>query len=144
MADSRFLSLVKNLFSFSRDGSQPVESKKTVGKKGEEVAAHFLRRQGFEILERNYHYRRGEIDIVARDRKTLVFIEVKTATSDRYGPPEGWVDFRKQQQVAKIATAYLQEHKLTNVDCRFDVIAVDTTKENGINHIRNAFWIGTE
>ncbi|UCE20635.1 MAG: YraN family protein [Gemmatimonadota bacterium] len=137
------MTVFKNPFNFSRNRSLHVDKKKDLGKKGEELAVQFIRRQGFEILERNYHHRRGEIDIVARDRKTLVFIEVKTATSNQYGPPESWVDSRKQQQVAKIAAAYLQERKVTNVDCRFDVIAVDHTRENSINHIQNAFWIET-
>lgn len=101
----------------------------------------YLQRQGIEILEQNYRRGGGEIDIVARDGKVLVFVEVKTATTDHFGPPEGWVDPRKQRQVAKIATAYLQAHRMADVDCRFDVVTIDAAQGNQINHIRNAFWM---
>ena len=136
-------SLWGRLRKISRIGSSHDEKKKDVGAKGEGLAAHFLQRRGVEILERNYRHGRGEIDIVARDGTTVVFVEVKTATSNQFGSPEGWVHSRKQQQVARIATAYLQEHRLTDVDCRFDVITVDVAKGNEINHIKNAFWIRT-
>ena len=143
MSDVRKTSLLKRLLKFTRSSSHHVDTKKDLGHKGEEIAAQYLQKQGFKIIERNYRHRRGEIDIVAREGKTLVFIEVKTAASTQYGPPESWVGFRKQKQVAKMAEAYLQERHLTHVDCRFDVIAVDTTRDNGINHIQNAFWIKT-
>ena len=135
------MSLLKKLLRGSRTRIREDRSQKEVGAKGEGVAATFLQRQGMDVLERNYRHGHGEIDIVARDGTTLVFVEVKTATTDQFGPPEGWVDPRKQRQVAKIAEAYLQRHRISDVDCRFDVVAVDARQDDRITHIQNAFWI---
>ena len=136
------ISIMKRWFGSQSEANQ-IEKKKNLGAKGEDAASTFLMKKGMQILERNYRWGRGEIDIVAREGTTLVFVEVKTATTDEYGPPEGWVDSRKQRQIAKIAAAYLQEHRLADIDCRFDVIAVDETKKQRIHHIRNAFWVKT-
>lgn len=137
------MSFLKKWLGISRNRVSQIETKKDLGTRGEDLAAAFLQKKGIQILERNYRYGHGEIDIVAREGETLVFVEVKTAATDEYGPPEGWVDARKQRQIGKIAEAYLQEHKRIDVDCRFDVIAVDATKNHGIHHIQNAFWIKT-
>ena len=110
-----------------------------MGAEGERIAVQFLQRKGVEIIERNYRHGHGEIDIIARDRGVLVFVEVKTAMSDRFGPPEGWVDRRKQRQIARLASAYIQRNHLTDVDCRFDVVAVDGTRNYEIHYIQNAF-----
>ncbi len=112
-----------------------------MGAEGEQIAVKFLQRKGVEIVERNYRHGRGEIDIVARDRGVLVFVEVKTAMSNQFGSPEGWVDKRKQQQIARLASGYIQRNHLTDIDCRFDVVAVDATRNYEINYIQDAFWI---
>jgi putative endonuclease len=134
---------VKKLTGRFSDGGIQIRKKKEIGARGEGLAATFLQRHGIEILERNYRHGRGEIDIVARDGKILVFVEVKTATTHEFGPPEVWIDSRKQSQLAKVAAAYLQEHRLSDIDCRFDVITVDVTQGQKIRHIRNAFWLET-
>lgn len=113
-----------------------------LGKTGEELAAKYLQNKGYEILVRNYRRYRGEIDIVARDQDCLVFVEVKTAKSRRFGPPVLRVDQRKKKQLGKIAMAYYQEHDLYDQDSRFDIITV--TFQGGIakiEQIENAFWL---
>ncbi|MFQ5824676.1 MAG: YraN family protein [bacterium] len=118
------------------------KSIKKIGKFGEEMAAEFLRNKNYEIIERNYRWARGEIDIVAKKDDMLIFVEVKTAQRDTFGPPETWVDQRKQQQIGQVAEHYLQEKEIDDMDCRFDVIAITAQgKEWKIKHIENAFWL---
>jgi len=113
-----------------------------IGRSGENMAAEFLKKSGYTVLLRNYRAERGEIDIIAQDRETLVFIEVKTGTSDQYGSPETWVDRRKQVQIGKVAQAYLIDNQLEDVPCRFDVIAiVGSSGHRKIRHFKDAFWL---
>lgn len=110
-----------------------------LGRDGEDLAVQFLRRKGYHIVERNFKFGRGEIDIIARDGKTLVFVEVKSRRSGRFGPPEEAVGRRKQRQLARLALAYIQRERLyLRVDCRFDVVAV-SYEDQTIRLIRNAF-----
>jgi len=95
-----------------------------LGKSGEELAAETLRRRGYTIVDRNYRCRCGELDIIARLGDTLVFIEVKTRSSDRYGLPEEAVTPRKQRQMVRTAQYYLAERGLGDCLCRFDVVSV--------------------
>lgn len=122
--------------------SQPKNTKK-LGRKGEHKAAEFLTKKGYTILIQNYRWARGEIDIVAQDGETLVFVEVKTkAGSTDFGEPETWVTPRKQQQIGQVALRYLQQNEIVDMDCRFDVVAV--TYRQGqwlLKHIENAFWL---
>jgi putative endonuclease len=113
-----------------------------IGKEGEEDAVEYLEREGYFILERNFRAERGEIDIIARDGNTLVFVEVKTTVRGGFGEPEEWVNQKKQTQIGKVAMGYLQEKRLENVDCRFDVVAVTKIgKKTRIRHIEDAFWL---
>ena len=112
--------------------------KKLLGRAGEKRAIDFIKKKGFKILETNYKTVFGEIDIIAEEKGILVFIEVKTRSSDNYGNPCEAVDKRKQEKYYKTATYYLQKEKKTDAECRFDVIEI----ENGeINHIFNAFGV---
>ncbi|HLF13982.1 MAG TPA: YraN family protein [Bacteroidota bacterium] len=95
-----------------------------LGDRGERTAAEFLERNGYEILQRNYRFGRGEIDLIARKNGTTVFIEVKTRSSDRYGEPEEAVTREKVRRIRRIASAYLAQRRIGDCDCRFDVIAV--------------------
>ena len=81
-----------------------------LGAWGEARAAEHLQQFGYDILERNFRAERGEIDIIARKNNTIVFVEVKTARSRKLGPPESWVDQRKQAQIGKVASAWLMQH----------------------------------
>ncbi len=113
---------------------------RTKGVEGEELAAEFLEREGYQIIERNYRFDRGEIDLVARDGNELVFIEVKARHSGSFGTPEEAVTLSKELQMKKVAEGYLGEHRLEEQACRFDVVAI--TFERGkpsIRLIRNAF-----
>jgi putative endonuclease len=112
-----------------------------VGRTGEEIALKYLRRKKYTILETGFRLFRGEIDIIARDGKTLVFVEVKMRMSDAFGRPEEAVTPGKQEQIRKVAQGYLLKHRLGDVDCRFDVIAIRPQATDGyaIEHFENAF-----
>lgn len=95
-----------------------------VGQLGEEVAARFLESRGFRILARNLRSRLGEIDLVARDGATLVFVEVKARRGLASEPPQVSVDGRKRSRLARLALDYLARAWLRDLACRFDVVAV--------------------
>jgi putative endonuclease len=113
---------------------------KARGRAGESFAQSFLTGLGFTIVETNYRFGKGEIDIIARDGDVLVFCEVKTRERDQFGPPEYALTLRKQLQIRKVAAGYLFEHELAEQECRFDVIAIRMVGGRPeINHIWNAF-----
>lgn len=110
------------------------------GKQGERLAAEYLVQKGYEILAMNYRKRYGEIDIIARRRTTLIFVEVKTRQSDRFGTPFDAVDSRKQRQLTRMAQEYLATHAPIADNIRFDVIAVHWNAIRPvIDHLENAF-----
>jgi len=114
--------------------------KKELGKKGEETALRFLKKKGYRIIERNYVCKMGEMDIIAREKDTLVFIEVKTRTSTMFGPPQLAVHSSKQRQLSKVALYYLKEKRLEDAKARFDVVAILLEqKGEEIELIRDAF-----
>jgi putative endonuclease len=114
--------------------------KKELGKKGEEKALRFLKKKGYRIIEQNYVCDLGEMDIIAKDKDILVFIEVKTRTSMAFGPPQLAVNQFKQRQLSKVALHFLKEKKLEDVKARFDVVAILLLPEKEeIELIRNAF-----
>jgi putative endonuclease len=96
----------------------------STGKTGEEIAAAYLSRLGYEIVERNFRCPRGEIDIVARDGGTLVFIEVRSRRTDNYGSSLESVGYSKQKKLSLVAAYYLNSHGLYDIEARFDVVAV--------------------
>jgi len=95
-----------------------------IAKIGELLAAEHLKARGYQILSQNYRASRGEIDLVAQDGKCIVFVEVKTRRSLKFGLPQAAVTEQKQRQISKIALAYLQAQNLLDATCRFDVIAI--------------------
>lgn len=97
---------------------------KPLGRKGEDLAAAHLRNHGWEILERNYRTRLGEIDLICRDRDTIVFVEVKTRASDEFARPDQSVTLRKQAKLRRLVEDYLVTHRLESRDVRFDVMGV--------------------
>ena len=118
---------------------------KRIGNWGEETAVGLLKKKGYEILERNFRGERGEIDIIARDNETLVFVEVKTRLQKAFGNPEDAVNLRKQAQIGKIAMIYLTEKELQEKDCRFDVVAISKIgTKTEIRHIEDAFWLNPD
>ncbi|MFQ5753648.1 MAG: YraN family protein [bacterium] len=117
-------------------------SPKKIGTLGEDMAAQYLEKQHYTIIERNYRWARGEIDIVAQKDDILIFVEVKTARGGTFGSPLTWVDVRKQHQLGQVAEHYLQEKEIEDMDCRFDVVAINAHgKQWKIQHIENAFWL---
>jgi len=112
----------------------------TLGKKGEDAAVRFLQRKRYAIVGRGFRLFRGEIDIIAYDRRTLVFAEVKTRTGRNFGVPEESVTPAKQLQIRKIAQGYLLKNRLGEIPCRFDVISVLIEGDRlTVRHIENAF-----
>ena len=115
---------------------------KQIGDFGEAAAARFLENKKIKILKRNYRERGGEIDIIANDGGTIVFVEVKTRISRAYGEPSEFVDYRKQEKIIRTAIRYLGTD---DVDMRFDVVEVMYEKKGEslavteINHIEGAF-----
>jgi len=111
-----------------------------LGVKGEVIAIEFLEKKGYDILEINWRFKKTEVDIIARDQKTLVIVEVKARTSDAFGLPEDSVNPMKQKNLAIAAEEYLEQKSL-EVDVRFDVISI-TFKNNEakVFHIPDAFF----
>ncbi len=105
----------------------PDDPRQSLGKLGEDIACAELTRRGYAILARRYRTRFGEIDIVARDGGTTVFVEVKTRDGDRFGDGAEAVTGWKQRRVAAMAVDYLARHRLHDTPCRFDVVAIDTS-----------------
>ena len=116
------------------------KDKITTGKEGERIAADFLKKNGYRICETNFRCPIGEIDIIARDKNTLVFIEVKTRKSEELGYPEEAVGIKKQRKMSQLALWYLQQKKVADTDARFDVIAITLLPQGEeIKLIKNAF-----
>ena len=99
-------------------------SRLNIGKIGESLAVKHLKARGYRILAQNYRVRRGEIDLIAGDGEFIVFVEVKTRRSLKFGLPQAAVTLQKQRQISKVALAYLQAQNLLDAPCRFDVIAI--------------------
>jgi putative endonuclease len=100
------------------------DGRTALGKTGEDLACAELRRRGYEIVARRYRVRGGEIDIVARDGATLVFVEVKAREADAYGDAAEAVTPLKQRRLVRLARHYLMTARLHDCPCRFDVVAV--------------------
>jgi len=114
-------------------------STQTTGQAAEKQARHYLENQGLRLRARNYRSRFGEIDLIMVDGDTLVFVEVRLRTHTSYGGGLSSVDTRKQRKLARTALAYLQQHRLNDAYCRFDVIAVHPQGTTTFEWIRNAF-----
>jgi putative endonuclease len=117
-----------------------MNQRQKIGKKGEAAAVRFLKKNGYKILEQNYRTQLGEIDIIARERQTIVFIEVKTRRSLEYGSPKMAITPKKQRNISMTALYYLKINNQSHADARFDVVTVFT--EGGqvdIDIIKNAF-----
>jgi len=118
------------------------KNKIQLGREGEKIAASYLSKKGYRILEMNYRCRFGEIDIVARQQNTYVFVEVKTRKSLYFGRPAEAIDCCKKQHMLKVAQHYIQYHRLTGYDFRFDAIEVylSQLEKVQVNHIQNIIF----
>ena len=115
---------------------------KTLGERGERAAVRFLRKLRYVIVARGARDKAGELDVVAVDGRTVVFVEVKTRTSDVAGGPVEAVDEDKQQRLTRLALRYLKRHNLLEQRWRFDIVAVtwpEGQRKPVIEHVQNAF-----
>jgi putative endonuclease len=113
---------------------------KKLGAEAEALAAAYLVKIGYKIIAQNINYRFGELDIIAFDKQTLVFIEVKHRRSQSYGAPYEAVTRSKQHKIILAAQAYLQKYSKNMPVCRFDVVSlVGDLKSPHLEHIRDAF-----
>lgn len=115
---------------------------RSLGYRGERLAERYLRRQGYIILARSQRNSFGELDLIAVDKRTVVFVEVKTRTSQDAGHPADAVDAEKQQRLTRAALSYLKRHDLLEHSARFDVVAVTWPERGGsptIEHFKDAF-----
>jgi len=116
---------------------KPFSQKKQIGNIGEHIAADFLRKKGYFILERNFRIRYGEIDLICKDGKTIVFVEVKTRTNHTHGFPEEAVTWQKIKELVKTSEVYIMLRHLENFQERIDVIAIDMTRDAKVTEIRH-------
>ena len=107
-----------------------------IGQRGEEIAAEFLKKQGVDIIEKNYHTKFGEIDLIGFDKSTIIFIEVKLRNNDNFGTPVEAITQTKLKRIYKSALWYISMHK-NNYDYRFDVIAI---RKDNINRCYHLEW----
>jgi putative endonuclease len=109
------------------------------GKKGEDLAVEFFQEEGYEILERNWHFKHIEIDIIARDKDQLVIAEVKTRSGNSYGEPSTAVDFQKQRSLIVAAERYIFSQNI-DLDVRFDIVSIIIDQgRTALEHIKEAF-----
>ena len=110
------------------------------GQEGENHASNYLKRHGYEILERNWRFKKLEVDIIARKADLVAFVEVKTRKNSTFGEPEIFVTKKKQSFLIAAANQYLVERNL-NVESRFDIIAISQLNNNEtVNHLEGAFF----
>ena len=116
-----------------------------VGNQGEKLAAEYLEHKGYRILALNWRFKRAEVDIIARTREVVVFVEVKTRTYNLYGPPDLAVNHKKEGLLTSAAHAWIEEHKYEG-EIRFDVISilVEKNKMPEIKHMVDAFFWGLD
>lgn len=112
----------------------------SIGKKGEDLAANYLQQKGYRILSRNYRFKKSEVDIICKKNDLLVFVEVKTGSSLKYGQPEVFVSLNQQRAIIRAAEEYLVETNWKS-DLRFDIISIFMKGEEAeIEHLKDAFY----
>ncbi|MCF8067228.1 MAG: YraN family protein [Desulfobacterales bacterium] len=109
------------------------------GKESEAAAVHFLKKNGYRIIDQNYRTPHGEIDIIAKENGTIVFVEVKARTSGRFGNPKYAVTVTKQKKISMAALTYLKKTDQSDVKARFDVVAIISDNGERIEVVKNAF-----
>ncbi len=112
------------------------------GSWGEKQAEEYLLDKGYQLLERNFRVRQGEIDLIVKNDQFLVFVEVKTRKNNLFGVPQAAVDYRKQNKIKKIAKFYLRDKKYKDYKLRFDVISIlykNYDNDIVLEHYKNSF-----
>lgn len=122
----------------------PVSPHLALGRRGEELAVRYLEEHDIRILERNYHFEKSEVDIIAYNGRQIIFVEVKTRSGTQFGEPEDAVNTEKKKSLYKVADAWLYERKMEGAPVRFDIISVvvppDDAENPRIQHFEAAFW----
>lgn len=115
-----------------------------LGRRSEDLALAWLQSLGYRLRARNYRFRGGELDLVMFDGPILVFVEVRSRTSQQHGTPLETIDFKKRRQIEKTAGLFLAREKINpDTPCRFDAIAVDFADDTPrVSHVKNAFICG--
>jgi putative endonuclease len=124
----------------------PTSARQILGKWGEDCAARELERRGYAILARRYRTRHGEIDIIARDARVLVFVEVKTRRTLTRGTPTDALTWHKRARLLRLAQAYLATRRDPNAPCRFDVVSVYVPRDASdprVEVLKSAFDLTT-
>ncbi len=119
-----------------------VDPRHDLGKQGEDLAASYLRKLGYRIIARRERVLRGDLDIIALDDRTVVFVEVRTRSDTLHGHPAETIDRRKQQRIATLANAYIRRHRLEDCRVRIDVVTVTLEGADGkpeVEHFQDAF-----
>ena len=116
-----------------------VETSKAIGDRAEDQSARFLERQGLKVLVRNFRCRGGEIDLICRDGKALVFVEVRLRRNACFGGAAASISQGKQRRIILAARHYLTANAKNDADCRFDCLLLDGNPEHSIEWIRDAF-----
>lgn len=116
-----------------------MDDKQATGKVGEKLAAEYLQERGYQIIDRNFRHRRGEIDLIVFQKRLLIFVEVKTRRGNaEWGYPEEAVNNRKARKVVGCANAYIFKNNWHG-DIRFDIVSVELGKTTQITHFQDAF-----
>ncbi len=112
-----------------------------LGRKGEDLAKQHLENAGYEILDENWRFGKAEVDLIAYQNKTIIFVEVKTRTGNAFGEPEDFVDFAKQKLLVSAADEFIELMDFKG-EARFDIVAILFDKQGNyrLNHIQDAFW----
>lgn len=135
------INFIKNIFKSKDASGESADHRKTLGAIGEKLAADHYKRLGFIVIEMNYSCKLGEVDIIAKKGNLIVFSEVKTRKSDKYGPPELAVNKKKQERIKRLAKHYAKIKKLDKFQIRFDVISIiiPDAGNPAMKHIEAAF-----
>jgi putative endonuclease len=134
--------LLFGLFGRSSISEDTADASLEIGPRGEKVAAVYLKSLGYRIITTGFTVRQGEIDIIAVDKRTVVFVEVKAWSRAGEGGPSDAVDIRKQKRITSAALQYLKQHRLLQTPARFDVVQIVFGSESDqpdIRHFKNAF-----
>ena len=131
------------LFGWLKRGPERRTTRQILGARGEKAAARYLRRRGYKILTKNFRSGKAEVDLVARHKDWLVFVEVKTRETEQFGAPSEAVQLDKQRNLSKAALDYLRQLGNPRIHFRFDIVEVvqraDSKKPDDIRLIQNAF-----
>lgn len=135
----------KKVIDKAKANSQKIQralKRQQLGHRGEEIACEFLMRHNMKILDRNWRCSYGEIDVIAVEGGTLVFCEVKTRSTKKFGHPEESITLKKRTRQGKLASVYCSRTAVTHNDIRFDLITIMVNESEGraqVNYVRNAY-----